>query len=59
MVEIKIIAADDGSIRVEGPIENKVLCLGLLDIAHDTVLKYDPKQNKIIKPTLSFVPKLS
>ena len=57
MIEIKIIAEDDGSVKIAGPIENKVLCLGLLDIAHDLVLKHDPKESRIIRPTLEIVPK--
>ncbi len=35
---------ETGSIRVDGPIHNKILSLGMLEVAKDTILKFKPPQ---------------
>lgn len=41
-----------GNVNVNGPIENRVLCYGLLEIAKDTLFEFAQKQNsgRIIQP---------
>lgn len=42
MIELHITLSDDGRLAVDGPIHNKVVCLGILDIARDVVKQYAP-----------------
>jgi hypothetical protein len=42
---------DDGRIFVNGPIQDKVLCYGLLEAAKDAIREYGvANQNKIVTP---------
>lgn len=43
VAQLVIIMHDDGSVAVNGPIENKLLAYGLLEIAKDTVTKHVDK----------------
>ena len=47
---LKITLKEDGNIDVNGPLHNKVLCLGMMEIAKDLVLKYRQVAN-IVKAT--------
>jgi hypothetical protein len=38
----------NGSLHVEGPIEHKMLCYGMLGMAHDLIKDYVP--SKLLKP---------
>lgn len=40
MTELKIILDDNGNVKLEGPVDNKLLCYGLLEIAKDTISIY-------------------
>lgn len=42
MIKIEIILEDNGSIRVNGPINNKILALGLLESAKFAVMQTQP-----------------
>lgn len=42
----------DGQISVEGPLENKILCLGLLEIAKSTVMNHKVEEHRIAIPQL-------
>lgn len=44
-----------GEIKCSGPLPQKLLCYGLLDMARDVVKDY--KQGSIIAPELKFQPK--
>jgi len=35
---------DDGNVAVEGPIDNKLIALGLLEVAKDAIIKHHDKQ---------------
>ena len=41
MIELRIVVSDDGQLQITGPIENKVVCLGILEIAKDVVKHYE------------------
>jgi len=42
MVKLEIVADDAGNVYLTGPLQNKVLCLGLLEMAKDVVKTYQP-----------------
>lgn len=50
MIELKITMDNNGSIQVYGPLENKILCFGLLTFAEDIIMKYNA-QTKVTKPS--------
>lgn len=41
-IEMIITLKADGLINVSGPLENKIFCLGLLEMAKDAIYKYRP-----------------
>lgn len=55
---IMITMTSDGKINVNGPLENKLLMLGLLEIAKDTTLKYnDQIQKRIVQAPFGIDPR--
>jgi hypothetical protein len=59
MVELKITVDDAGNINVNGPIANKMLCYGMLEMAKDAIKKFSEKQSPIVQVAPgSTVPKL-
>lgn len=50
MTQIVIMLDSNGKIHTTGPIQNKILCLGMLEMAKDAILKYDPSQQPMILP---------
>lgn len=42
-INLLIVLMPDGTIGVNGPLENKVLCYGLLESARDAIKDYKPK----------------
>lgn len=59
-LELRITVSNTGEIRVYGPIQNKILCYGLLEIAKDIIKTYKPEeQSDIIVPQVAIVPKQS
>lgn len=56
LVELKItMDAQTGAINVNGPIHNKILCLGMLELGKQAVLAFDP--TKAVMP-VSSMPKI-
>ena len=47
---LKITVTRDGQIGVEGPLENKLLCMGILEMAKDAIKAYDPKKIQLVRP---------
>ena len=43
-VEFKITLNDEGGLAVSGPIDNKILAIGALELAKDAVLKFHTEQ---------------
>lgn len=54
--EIRVVMFADGRVSVKGPMENKILCLGLLRAAEDVVLKYKIEQKQIVVPEMAVPP---
>jgi hypothetical protein len=44
VLRLEVTLGSDGSLNVNGPVENKVACLGLLELAKQAVLSYDSRQ---------------
>ena len=52
-IEIRI-TLDKNGVRVEGPIQDKLLCFGLLEAAKDVVRSYDPAEApRVIIPVVA------
>jgi hypothetical protein len=49
-LQLLITMEDSGQVRVDGPIGNKVLCFGLLEIAKEAVREYAEKNQKLVVP---------
>lgn len=43
-MKIEVTLQQDGSVNVTGPLGNKILCLGMLELAKGVVEKFDPNQ---------------
>ena len=50
---------DNGSVTVTGPIGNKMLSYGMLKMAEDAIRDYAAKNQSVIVPVLTAVPKFS
>jgi hypothetical protein len=48
--ELTIFVDDTGEIKVEGPIDNRVLCYGLLAVAYDAIQKHHEEKGQIVAP---------
>lgn len=43
----------NGGVSVNGPIQDKIFCLGIMELAKDLILKFKPEeQKKIIVPEM-------
>ena len=51
-VTLTIMLKPTGEVALAGPIENKLLCLGLLAVAQNVIINYDPGAIQIAKPGL-------
>jgi hypothetical protein len=57
MTEIKITMDDTGKIKVSGPLENQLLCLGLVEIAKQVIIEQgkvallSAMKSNILKPS--------
>lgn len=49
-IELMIRRHPDGKVEVSGPLQDKVLCYGLLGVARDSIAAYDV--TKMIKPAV-------
>lgn len=43
-MKIEIVVLPDGSVNVTGPLQNKILCLGALELAKGVVLNFKPDE---------------
>jgi len=50
MTRLVITLADDGRFNIEGPLDNKMVCYGMLGLAHEAILKRQPSTG-IVMPT--------
>jgi hypothetical protein len=44
VLRLEVTLDSDGNLNVNGSVENKVACLGLLELAKKAVLDYDPRR---------------
>jgi len=51
--QITITMTSDGKVHLQGPIQNKVLCYGLLEIAKETIGHHKPDSSPILTPRLN------
>lgn len=42
IMKLEITLYPDGKINVNGPLEDKVFCLGLMEMAKEAIYKYEP-----------------
>ena len=55
-VKLEIVLNDNGSITVNGPIANKLLCWGLLTAAEDVIRNFDASKQKPLIEIPEFQP---
>lgn len=48
--ELKIILNEAGQVSVTGPIDQKPLCYGLLEVARDVIAAHKPMEQRIVQP---------
>jgi hypothetical protein len=53
---ISIALMDNGTVSVSGPLHDKILCFGMLEIAKQVVATAKVEENKIQVPSLAFDP---
>lgn len=52
MVTLSITIDDRGQVSINGPIENQLLCYGLLEVARDTIREHNArKTSPVIAPS--------
>ena len=58
MIELKIILDENGHCRVEGPIDQKMICYGMLELAKEAIHLHHVNNQRLIQPasSLSFIP---
>jgi hypothetical protein len=49
-IEIRVKLLSNGRVEINAPMQNKVLCLGLLELAKDLVITYEPTKSEILQP---------
>lgn len=53
-LKLEIVLNDNGSITVNGPIQNKLVCWGLLHAAADVIKDFNPQDKPLIEvPTFT------
>lgn len=48
--ELLITLQDTGQVTVTGPIEQRLLCYGLLEVARDVIAAHQPLDQRIVQP---------
>lgn len=48
--ELTITFNPDGTVQVRGPLNNKVLCYGMLEAARDAVRDFEPQNHLVAAP---------
>ncbi len=49
---LTITMSEDGVINVNGPLQNKILCLGLVEASKQIIINFEPKETKIVRPSV-------
>lgn len=50
IVQLLLTLNKDGTLNVTGPIDDRVLCYGMLDYAKDVIREYQARQAKLVVP---------
>lgn len=50
---LEIILSDNGQVAVNGPIENRMLCYGLLGLAYDSIQEFNAARNAAAQQRVS------
>jgi hypothetical protein len=60
VVELKIIMRDDGSLNVNGPLANRLLCYGMLEAAKIEITKFSERSQSglVVAPAGTALPKI-
>ncbi len=56
-IELRITVSNEGEIRVYGPVQDKILCFGLLEMAKDAIRDHKVEKSDILVPDLTLVPR--
>jgi hypothetical protein len=48
MIKLEIEMDDKGGVKVNGPIQDKIFCYGLLQVARDIIKDYRPEKIKVV-----------
>ena len=54
-VELRIVMTDEGQVQVNGPLQNKIMCYGLLMTAMDAIRDTHDANRRLVQP-VSLVP---
>jgi hypothetical protein len=54
---LTITMAPDGTVSVNGPIQNRVLCYGMLEAAKEAVHQFGEKQQQLVQPVTIMPPR--
>ncbi len=57
-VALTVTMTPEGQIQVSGPLENKLLCYGLLEFARDAIQKFEQTPRSIIEAARGPLPPL-
>lgn len=52
---IVIEMTDDGQFNVHAPLQDKILCYGLLEAARDVIKDYEPPETRIAVPPAGLI----
>lgn len=58
-VSMTINVMDDGQVGIVGPLQDKVLCYGLLEVARDVIQNYKADVSPLVVPKLVRVSELN
>lgn len=50
-IEIVIKVSPTGELTVGGPIDNKIMCLGILELAKRSIMDHNPSAIQIVRPS--------
>lgn len=57
-VQLVITLTDEGQLNVSGPIDNKMLCYGILEVAKEVVAERARQSQKLVQPATMVLPKI-
>jgi hypothetical protein len=49
-IELLIMLTEDGQVQVQGPVQQKLLCYGMLAMARDAIRDFKPDESGLLLP---------